>query len=756
MKINAYAAAILLLVSACESVAAVPSLLTYQGRLKESGQAISANRTVEIYLCDAESAGNCFSTGAQSVTVSNGLFRSTFTVPSTVNVASGEWYLELWVSGNRFSPREFMTSSAYSLVAGTAAYASNLAAASGASGIYASSDIYLTGGKYYGDGSALTGIQGDDLGSHLASKPLNMAGYPVVNVSSVSLNGNGVASSGPVFLISGATFAVLNNGNLGVGVSAPLDLVHMKGGNPWLRITDTDGSTSGSIGMANNTMRFDEAGVGNRMALDINNGRLGIGTLSPGYALDVQAGSINASGSLCLSGDCRASWAEVTAGGSGDNLGDHTATQNLNMSLKDITGVSSMTVSGAISIGISIPNTGEHIVMASNNPWLRIRDTDGTTSGSIGMANNTMRFDEAGVGNRMALEITTGRLGIGTLTPGYSLDVQGGNINTSGSLCLSGDCKASWGEVVSGVSGDNLGSHIATQNLNMSAKSIVSVTSVTLSGAIGIGTSNPAYSLDVQGGNINTSGSLCLSGDCKANWAEVTSGGSGDNLGDHTATNTLNMSDKPVIDASSMSLNGYGVSASGPVFQINGATFAVLNNGNLGVGVAAPLDLVHMKGGNPWLRITDTDGTTSGSIGMANNVMRFDEAGVGNRMALDISNGRLGIGTLSPGYQLDVAGSARVTGNVLMGLNYQVYQVASSVLSFRVGCGVSYNLVSGGCITESTDSPRGYPSVESDDAASAGTEVSDGATSARSWTCVYSVEGAVPNKAYAVCARIAN
>lgn len=682
MKIIPFVISIFTVVTVCESMAAVPNLLSYQGRLKESGQAISGNRNVEIYLCDAESAGNCYSTGVQSVTVSNGLFRSTFTLPSEVNAASANWYLELWVSGNRFLPREFLTSNAYSFIAGTAAYASNLAAAPGALGVYAFSDIYLIGGKYYGDGSALSGIQGDDLGSHIASKVLNMAGHPILNISSISISGSGVTTSGPVFQISGATFAVLNNGNLGVGVVAPLDLVHMKGVNPWLRITDTDGNTSGSIGMANNMMRFDEAGVGNRMALDINSGRLGIGTLLPGYALDVQAGSINTSGSLCLSEDCKASWAEVTAGASGDNLGNHTATENLNMSLKDITNISSMTVSGAISLGISIPNTGEHIVMASNNPWLRIRDTDGTTAGSIGMANNIMRFDEAGVGNRMALEITTGRLGIGTLAPNYSLDVQGGSINTSGSVCLSGDCKASW--------------------------------------------------------------------------AEVSSGGSGDNLGNHTATNTLNLSNKPVINVSSMSLSGYGVSASGTVFQVIGASFAVLNNGNLGVGAATPLDLVHMKGGNPWLRITDTEGTTSGSIGMANNIMRFDEAGVGNRMALDVSSGRLGIGTLAPGYPLDVTGSARVTGSVLMGLNYQIYQVASSVLSFRVGCGASYNLVSGGCITESAQSPRGYPSEESDDSAAAGTEISDGATAAKSWTCVYAVEGVVPNKAYAVCARISN
>lgn len=45
------------------------------------------------------------------------------------------------------------------------------------------------------------------------------------------------------------------------------------------------------------------------------------------------------------------------------------------------------------------------------------------------------------------------------------------------------------------------------------------------SGNIGIGIAIPVYRLDVQGGQINASGGLCIAADCKASWDDVTGSG---------------------------------------------------------------------------------------------------------------------------------------------------------------------------------------------------------------------------------------
>ncbi|PKM98268.1 MAG: hypothetical protein CVU79_03950 [Elusimicrobia bacterium HGW-Elusimicrobia-3] len=104
-------------------------LMTYQGRLKESDIPVSANRVLLFEFCDAETAGTCYTTpsGYQSFAVQNGLFKSTFAVP-TSDLSQGQWFLQVSVGPDIpgvqiLTPRERLTAVPYSVFASSAAYA---------------------------------------------------------------------------------------------------------------------------------------------------------------------------------------------------------------------------------------------------------------------------------------------------------------------------------------------------------------------------------------------------------------------------------------------------------------------------------------------------------------------------------------------------------------------------------------------------------------------------------------------------------
>ena len=77
--------------------------------------------------------------------------------------------------------------------------------------------------------------------------------------------------------------------------------------------------------------------------------------------------------------------------------------------------------------------------------------------------------------------LTGENTGLGTSTPGYKLDVQGGQINASGGLCIAGDCKTSWSSV--GGAWTTSGNNIYNSN----------------TGNVGIGSTSPGAKLDVNG-----------------------------------------------------------------------------------------------------------------------------------------------------------------------------------------------------------------------------------------------------------------
>ena len=85
---------------------------------------------------------------------------------------------------------------------------------------------------------------------------------------------------------------------------------------------------------------------------------------------------------------------------------------------------------------------------------------------------------------RLTVQPTSGNVGIGTTGPGYKLDVQGGQINAAGGLCIAGDCKTAWSQV-----GGSSRSQWITSSPNIYYNT----------GNVGIGTTSPSQKLAVAG-----------------------------------------------------------------------------------------------------------------------------------------------------------------------------------------------------------------------------------------------------------------
>lgn len=146
--------------------------------------------------------------------------------------------------------------------------------------------------------------------------------------------------------------------------------------------------------------------------------------------------------------------------------------------------------------------------------------------------------------------------------------------------------------------GDNLGNHIATQNINLNGKKIVNGTSgtggifVSTGGMvrIGTGTSAPTNALEVNGTIVSTN--LKVSGLAATTPKVLTVGAGGqvssadysalaDNMGNHTASQNINLNGKKIVGSTS-----------------SAAGIFVSSDGFVGINNASPLQKLHVLDGN--------------------------------------------------------------------------------------------------------------------------------------------------------------
>lgn len=107
-----------LLFICCETFfAEVPNEITYSGRLREYGQPVNGTRTMIFRICNS-AGGELWTSGAQTVTISSGVF--SYRLTPTLDWREKDLYIETNVNGKNLSPREKITSQAFALHSRTA------------------------------------------------------------------------------------------------------------------------------------------------------------------------------------------------------------------------------------------------------------------------------------------------------------------------------------------------------------------------------------------------------------------------------------------------------------------------------------------------------------------------------------------------------------------------------------------------------------------------------------------------------------
>lgn len=412
--------------------AAAPNLLTYQGRLKESGLPVTGTRNVDIQLCPALTGGVCVDTGVQNnVPVSNGLFHVVFAVPSGVSLESGSWYLEVQVNGSAFTPREPLSSSAYAVYASSA---SALIAAPGSSYVTVSTpmavsaqdaagySVLLSSGlstpfgtisaKYFvGNGSALTGISSID-STKVAKTGDSMTGSLNLIGANLNVTGVGVVAVGSS-VTAGAFFG---DGSHLSGVTAPG------------AVAKTGDAMTGQLTLANGSSATVTGAVG------IGGTSLGGGTL---VVLSTSATAANPVADF--RDNAGTSLMQIQQGGA---VGIGTApVAGTPLTVQTNAGANGIKVTnGTSGIYLSVNSgvSGNPYMYFSNGVLSYIQNLLPSGNFAIGDYSGPLAFEmEPGVNQRAIYIKAPGKVGIGTAAPGALLDVAG-NAAFSGPVTLSG------------------------------------------------------------------------------------------------------------------------------------------------------------------------------------------------------------------------------------------------------------------------------------------------------------------------------
>lgn len=535
--------------------------------------------------------------------------------------------------------------------------------------------------KYYGDGSALTGITGtgDNLGNHTATTILNMGGY--------NINAAGDISAAR-YQISGSTvLAVLGgSGSYGVGIGAGNS--NTGSYNTFLGQSSGFWNTSGG----SNTYLGAFSGTANTTGSENTIVGMNAGTANTTGAYNAFLGG--ASGQFNTTG-----WGNTFIGSS---AGYNNTTGSYNIALGYIAGLSAVAymrmnigdllygdlLDGTVGIGIASPQAALDVVSTgtASNQFAQIwRNSAGTIVSSVSATGVMMASKFVGDGSGLTGIVATG----GVLKTGDTM---------TGPLTLSGSSLTVTGNQ---TIADNLGIGIAAISGNSDR---LYISGKTLSNTVLTLDATPASG--GYGAQIKFKSKTAGGVDNQWDLGTAVSG----------SANALELYDGSALRMSIPIAGGVNLPAG--AFSVGGSTL-VVTGGRVGMGTSAPEQILHVVGniiakntGSPLLvsESTSVDGNQAGLLakgaytnanwglwtnrsdlgGVGDNLFFYKVDGTAGTKMVLTDSGNVGIGTTGPSSKLDVVGDVTVSSSMTVkGNDFGLGDYTSYNRQFEIKGGVA-------------------------------------------------------------------